>query len=106
MGRRAFTLIELLVVIAIIALLMGLLLPAIGQARETARAVVCKQRNRELALATIMYANDHEGRIWPIVTGTPTRPEFTWARARNPQTGLYEPGPVYMYMLPPPTGGA
>ena len=65
--RGAFTLIELLVVIAIIALLVGILLPAIGKTRETAKTVICKQRMRELALATGYYANDHQNRIWPIV---------------------------------------
>jgi prepilin-type N-terminal cleavage/methylation domain-containing protein/prepilin-type processing-associated H-X9-DG protein len=65
--RRAFTLIELLVVIAVIALLIGLLLPAIGRAREAGRAVVCMSNQRQLALSMFQYAGDHRvipGAYW------------------------------------------
>lgn len=58
--RRGFTLIELLVVIAVIAILIGLLLPAIGKAREAGRAVVCLSNQRQLALCMFQYAGDHK----------------------------------------------
>ncbi|MEM9374214.1 MAG: type II secretion system protein, partial [Planctomycetota bacterium] len=60
-----FTLIELLVVIAIIALLTGILLPAIGRARETARTVQCLSRQRQIAIATNLYGLDHADQLPP-----------------------------------------
>ncbi|MEZ6319232.1 MAG: prepilin-type N-terminal cleavage/methylation domain-containing protein [Phycisphaerales bacterium] len=65
MKRRGFTLIELLVVIAIIALLIGILLPALGRARETARATICKSNMRSVGQFATMYALDDNDRLWP-----------------------------------------
>jgi prepilin-type N-terminal cleavage/methylation domain-containing protein/prepilin-type processing-associated H-X9-DG protein len=70
--RRAFTLIELLVVIAIIGVLMGVILPALGQARKTGKSTSCSGNLRGVGQALTMYTGDHKDLVVPSynMTGT------------------------------------
>src|SRR5436190_1561038 len=63
---RAFTLVELLVVIGIITVLVGVLLPVLGRARENARRVACASNMRQVSAALLMYAN-HNRQHFPVV---------------------------------------
>ena len=67
--RLGFTLIELLVVIAIIALLIGILLPALGKARASAQLAACLSNNRQMGLAFSGYSND-QNEWYPLIPFT------------------------------------
>ena len=83
---RGFTLIELLVVIAIIAILAALLLPALGSAKQTSWQAACINNQRQLNLAYVEFAADHENRF-PYASAWAGEPSGMWAWVADSMSG-------------------
>jgi prepilin-type N-terminal cleavage/methylation domain-containing protein/prepilin-type processing-associated H-X9-DG protein len=88
----AFTLIELLVVIAIIAVLMGVLMPALRAARELARGSVCLSNQKSLILAYTMYAQENDSRIPMGFVSRQTLDIPMWVKPPIDEAGNYISG--------------
>jgi prepilin-type N-terminal cleavage/methylation domain-containing protein/prepilin-type processing-associated H-X9-DG protein len=95
-----FTLVELLVVIAIVAVLLSVLLPALGQARKVARSAVCGSNLRQLLLANIGYANEHGGRFVPAASDITGDNLHRWHGVREDVQSPFDParGPLRAYL--------
>lgn len=86
MPRRGFTLIELLVVIALVAVLVGLLLPTLGAARESARGAACLSNLRTIGVLVRAYADENKG--WSPALGQPYTALPNWAFVVQSSAGM------------------
>jgi len=110
--RRAFSLIELLVVMGIIAVLIGLLFPALARARQQAKRVQCLSQLHQLGVALTGYAGANHGRYpsfgnWEVYggdgTGEDDDADLGWAERLEPHTGRATAGLYRCPAFPPET---
>ncbi|MDD2708178.1 MAG: prepilin-type N-terminal cleavage/methylation domain-containing protein [Verrucomicrobiae bacterium] len=90
---KAFTLVELLVVLGIISMLAALLSPALRQAREQSRRIVCMNNLRQIGVALHQYSADNDGRL-------PTIDQWRWY-GTFPKTYYYWPMAIQRYVKTP-----
>ena len=96
---KTFTLIELLVVIAIIAILAGLLLPALNQARKMAKGVQCTANRKTFAILFANYANDYKEYLIPSKMTTPPPYNRGWHKGIAPGSALAWNETAYLFSM-------
>lgn len=99
-ARQAFTLIELLVVVAVISLLIGILLPALGMAREAGRETQCRSGIRQLQIANDLYASNKDERYVPGAARIQSENRDRWHGSRDGASGPFRAGagPITEYL--------
>src|SRR5438046_1509425 len=109
---HGFTLVELLVVIGIIALLISVLLPALGKAREQANLVACAANMRSVSQAVFLYQAENKGSFPPSAASVDTNgtaPNYgmgthwighIWTRLKLPQGGIVRACPTTLALIP------
>jgi prepilin-type N-terminal cleavage/methylation domain-containing protein/prepilin-type processing-associated H-X9-DG protein len=105
--RRGFTLVELLVVIGIIAVLVGVLLPALSKARQQAMLVQCQSNMRQWGLGLQMYVNENSGQL-PLRVPDGTATEYFGPSLANPIPGYpsgLDDASLYFNAIPSKMGG-
>ncbi len=108
-SEGGFTLVELLVVIAIIALLMGILLPALGRAREMGKRAVCMSQIKQMGVAWYLYCDDNKEKVpigdvyysWTFPNPVPNAVKHPTASPQGPQLAWTEFPHPYPHAMPP-----